>query len=486
MKQRNIWQWVTLVSVFNLSGCNENDIKEAVADQARNGYWISQAYGEALHITQDSVMRYQFTNNYCIYAVKETLTLDERKAIYAVDGDQLTQYVFPSLLEGKEDDYYLFLKSENLPESCQVEIIDATADTKTENPVRDLEIFLQTFEQYYHDFDASGVDWTLIEQQARSEVSAQTTRDELFQILSDTIAPLQNGHVGIGDNSKMVSFKRADKPTIYDRLQTEFLTENHLTPPLTEQQNAALVEYSTTNLELIQAASANYLDTSQIKYAANENIIWGKFKSGNYGYLNVLGFSEFTDSTEDYGNMLETMHQAMQQILTDLENTDALVIDLRFNGGGYPFLARALSQYFVSQMQLGYIKSVRYGNYFSPEQFIYISPKAPYYDKPIVVLVSNTTASSAEMATLILAERPNVTLIGESTQGMQSGKQLRVLPNGFIFSLSNIRLLSANREYYEQRGIPADIEATFASKADRTEGKDSGLKAALKWLSQND
>jgi C-terminal processing protease CtpA/Prc len=326
----------------------------------------------------------------------------------------------------------------------------------------------------------------LIEQQARSEVTTQTTRNELFQILSDAIAPLQNGHVGIVDNGKTVSFKRADKPTIYDRLRAEFLTENQLTLPLTELQKMAMAEYSATNLELIQAASANYLDTSQIKYAANENIIWGKFKSGNYGYLNVLGFSEFTDSTEDYGNMLETMHQAMQQILTDLENTDALVIDLRFNGGGYPFLARALSQYFVSQMQLGYIKSVRYGNYFSPEQFIYISPKAPYYDKPIVVLVSNTTASSAEMATLILAERPNVTLIGESTQGMQSGKQLRVLPNGFIFSLSNIRLLSANREYYEQRGIPADIEATFASKADRTEGKDSGLKAALKWLSQND
>jgi hypothetical protein len=483
MKQIKIWHWHIFVSLLYLSGCNDSDIKEVVADQARNGYWISKAYGEALHITWDSVMRYQFTDNFCVHAVTETLTQDERKAAYAVNGVQLTQYLFPDLVEGNKVDYYLYLRSENLPESCQAEIIDSTVDIKIENPVRDLEIFLETFEQYYYEFDASGVDWTLIAHQARSEVTAQTTQDELFQIMTDAIAPLQNGHVAIAGNGKTASFKRTDKPTIYDRLQAEYLTENHLTLPLSEQQEAAMAEYSTINLGLIQAASANYLDASQIHYAANEKIIWGRFSSANYGYLNILGFSEFINGVENVNNMLETMHQAMQQVFADLEDTDGLVLDLRFNSGGYPFLARALSQYFVSQRELGYIKSVRYGDHLSPEQFIDITPKSPFYSKPVVVLISNTTLSAAEIAVLILLERPNVTLIGENTQGMLSGKQLRVLPNGFIFSLSNVRLLSASRQSYEQRGIPAEIEASFALKADREEGRDVGFDAALNWLS---
>ncbi len=163
-----------------------------------------------------------------------------------------------------------------------------------------------------------------------------------------------------------------------------------------------------------------------------------------------------------------------------------MIIDFRFNGGDYTYLAKVLAEYFIASPQTGYIKSTRYGNQFTPEQFVTLTPAAHNYGKPVVVLISNTTASAAELATLMLSTSEKVTLIGEATQGMLSGSLIKSLPNGFIFGLSNMKQLSNQRVLYEQTGIPPMIQTSFFNLQDRVSRTDKGFDAAVEWLLSQD
>lgn len=77
---------------------------------------------------------------------------------------------------------------------------------------------------------------------------------------------------------------------------------------------------------------------------------------------------------------------------------------------------------------------------------------------------------------------PNVTLVGESTQGALSDPLEKKLPNGFEFSLSNQFYFSPQREWFEHVGIPVDIETSFFSLQERQAGVDAGLETAFEFL----
>jgi C-terminal processing protease CtpA/Prc len=105
------------------------------------------------------------------------------------------------------------------------------------------------------------------------------------------------------------------------------------------------------------------------------------------------------------------------------------------------------------------------------------------YQGPIALLTSATTVSAAETFTLMMSSLPNVTLIGEATQGARSNKLDKLLPNGFEFSLSNEFYYDTSGNWYEGVGIPADIEVPFFTLKQRAGEQDLGLETAYSLLS---
>jgi hypothetical protein len=127
---------------------------------------------------------------------------------------------------------------------------------------------------------------------------------------------------------------------------------------------------------------------------------------GNVGYLQITAFYRADEGAE-------TLESAMNFV----SHTDALILDLRHNGGGSPDTAIQLLSYFFRQPNLPLFSIIpRFG-----EPTIYIAQAAgvAYRDesRPVYVLVSGSSWSAGEGVPFILQERRRATIVGEKTAG---------------------------------------------------------------------
>ena len=128
---------------------------------------------------------------------------------------------------------------------------------------------------------------------------------------------------------------------------------------------------------------------------------------GNIGFIDIRGFIP-----PEVGG--ETAAAAM----TFIANTDALIVDLRFNGGGEPSMIAFLTSYlFDAPTHLNDI----YERYSEVTQQYWTAPWVPGRrfggKKPIYVLTSNRTFSGGEEFTYNLKNLKRATIIGETTGG---------------------------------------------------------------------
>lgn len=125
--------------------------------------------------------------------------------------------------------------------------------------------------------------------------------------------------------------------------------------------------------------------------------------------------------------------------------TKGWIIDLTANSGGnmYPMLA-ALSYFYRTKELGGFLsyfnpdKSIRYmvsfdGNTFSIGDQNHLSYRHKFVmnqnNLPVVVLIGNKTASSAEFLALALKRQKNIILMGEETAGLATGNEVMLLPD---------------------------------------------------------
>lgn len=127
---------------------------------------------------------------------------------------------------------------------------------------------------------------------------------------------------------------------------------------------------------------------------------------GNVGYLDLRGFM-------DAGIAGPTAIAAMNF----LANSSALIIDLRFNGGGSPSMIQLISSYLFDEPQ--HLNSFYIRRTDSTRQFWtqanVVGPKL--VDVPVFVLTSGRTFSAAEEFTYNLKNMERATIVGETTGG---------------------------------------------------------------------
>lgn len=133
-----------------------------------------------------------------------------------------------------------------------------------------------------------------------------------------------------------------------------------------------------------------------------------KILDGNIGYLNLTGF--FGVSEEAGAAAAATMNF--------LSNTDALIIDLRRNGGGSPAMIQLITSYLYGP------EPVHLNNFYNraddEQTQTWTLPYVPGKrrpDVPVYVLTSSSTFSAAEEFSYNLRNLERATLIGEVTGG---------------------------------------------------------------------
>ena len=128
---------------------------------------------------------------------------------------------------------------------------------------------------------------------------------------------------------------------------------------------------------------------------------------GNIGYLR---FDQFSGAAE----ALETASAAMNF----LADSDALLIDLRYNGGGDPGLVAWVSSYLFGDEPV-HLNSLYFRPADETEEF-WTNPDVPGRKRPdrdVYVLTSHYTFSAAEEFTYNLKCRERATIVGETTGG---------------------------------------------------------------------
>jgi carboxyl-terminal processing protease len=200
------------------------------------------------------------------------------------------------------------------------------------------------------------------------------------------------------------------------------------------------------------------------------------------GYLSILTMIRFAAEQE---NGREVLAEAMDQILLEFKDANAVIIDVRTNSGGLGTNALLIASRFADQQRLVFSKQTRQGDGYTPLREFRVEPRGErQFTKPVVVLTSRATLSAGEIFVMIMRAFPHVTVVGEATAGAHSDMLEKSLPNGWQFGLSNQVVFAHDGQVYEEVGIPPDVEVEVSSKALGSD-RDPVLDEALEILAAN-
>jgi C-terminal processing protease CtpA/Prc len=202
---------------------------------------------------------------------------------------------------------------------------------------------------------------------------------------------------------------------------------------------------------------------------------------GNIGYVDLRGFSDAKGGAE-----------TVQAAMTFLGNTDALIFDLRQNGGGSPEMVALISSYLFGDKPV-HLNSLYWRKGDRTEDF-YTKPNLvnkKFADKDVYVLTSNRTFSGAEEFSYNLKNLKRATIIGETTGGgANPGGVFRLSDHFGVFIPTGRAISPITKTNWEGTGVEPDVKVpkeqalktAYLLALNKTveKTKDEDLKNALK------
>jgi retinol-binding protein 3 len=170
---------------------------------------------------------------------------------------------------------------------------------------------------------------------------------------------------------------------------------------------------------------------------------------GNIGYIDLRGFLPPRIAGEKAAGAMNT-----------LADSDALIFDLRKNGGGSADMVALLISYLVDETPVHLNDFVgRDGNVTESYHTLAEVPGRRYGPKDVYVVTSNYTFSAAEEFCYNLKNLGRATLVGETTGGGANPIDWFELPAGFRASIPTARARSPiTQTNWEGTGVTPHIE----------------------------
>jgi hypothetical protein len=207
-----------------------------------------------------------------------------------------------------------------------------------------------------------------------------------------------------------------------------------------------------------------------------------KILSGNVGYLK---FNYFSADQEAF--------QVAVGAMAFLANCDALIVDLRENGGGNPEMIQLLSSYFFTG-EPRHLNSFYYRLDEKTDQFWTLPyvPGRKLAEIELYVLTSNYTFSGGEEFTYNLKNMKRATIVGETTGGGAHPVRIEILSDDFLINVPFARAVNPiSKTNWEGTGIEPDVKVpaaqalakarTLALEKLAANEKDERIKSAYHW-----
>ncbi|HSL72295.1 MAG TPA: S41 family peptidase [Longimicrobiales bacterium] len=171
---------------------------------------------------------------------------------------------------------------------------------------------------------------------------------------------------------------------------------------------------------------------------------------GNVGYLEISAFQGAPGHAE-----------AVASALRVLAGTDALIIDVRRNGGGSGQMSHLVFSHFLPEKPIETIRVVnRSTGTSSVRQSMAEVPGPRRTEVPLYVLTSQGTASAAEEFTFVLKNQKRATIVGDRTAGAGHMVNGYPLGHGFTARISITRVTDAGSGLeWEGAGVQPDLRS---------------------------
>jgi len=203
---------------------------------------------------------------------------------------------------------------------------------------------------------------------------------------------------------------------------------------------------------------------------------------GNVGYIEIRGFGP-----------TELVADAYTAAMTLVAGMDAVIVDLRRNGGGEPASVAHLLSHFFAAGDVRHLNDI-YSRPTNLTQQYWTNPSVPVrYTGPVYVLTSKRTFSGGEEAAYDFQTQKRATLVGETTGGGANPGDFIPIAGGFAaFIPTGKGINPITKTNWEHVGVKPDIAvaAADAQKAAHaailknliTASKDAGEKAELQGI----
>ncbi len=170
-----------------------------------------------------------------------------------------------------------------------------------------------------------------------------------------------------------------------------------------------------------------------------------------------------------------------KQALLELKDTPALIIDLRYNGGGNISEVLEMAGYFLNEKH-SFGKFMRRAGKTKQELKTFSAGKkgGRVYENPVYILTSKYSASGSELFSSSLQEFGRAKIIGSQTCGCLLGISRRhQIKGGSELHISDIGFISPKGKVYEKIGVTPDKLVELKIE-DLQSGFDRGIDEAEK------
>ena len=311
----------------------------------------------------------------------------------------------------------------------------------SDTPEGNFEALWKIIDEHYCFFDYKqheyGLDWQAVYNKYKVRARGDMTSAQLFEVLSDMLAELRDGHVNL---SASHDFGR----------------------------------YWTWH----EAYPANFSDTLLRRYLGTDYKIASgldyRILDDNIGYVRYESFSDGIGE----GNL--------DEVLSFMLLCRGMIIDIRNNGGGDLTNAEKLAARFCQEKTLvGYIqhKTGKGHSDFSALEPRYLEPSSRIrWHKPVCVLTNRHVYSAANEFVSQMKSLPTVQIVGDRTGGGAGMPFSSSLPNGWTVRFSAVPIYDAQKHNTEF-GIDPDYNVQLTD-ADFARGKDTIIEFARQLLAQ--
>ncbi len=173
---------------------------------------------------------------------------------------------------------------------------------------------------------------------------------------------------------------------------------------------------------------------------------------GNVGYIELRGFEDS-----------ESVAHAYTAAMSLMAGSDALILDLRRNGGGNPVSVAYLMSHFLPRGDVRHLNDFYDRRTDTTWQSWTVSTIAQRYDKPVYVLTSARTFSAGEECAYAFQTLKRGTLVGETTGGGANPVGWYGVGNGIVVAIPHGRVTNPiTKTSWEHVGVKPDIAAPAA------------------------